>query len=205
MRSIKHFSVINLATKFVGFYLLLMIFNPLLAVWGQSSTLCEEQLASAEEKYYTGYFEESIDLVKQCLKEGGMSSDTKIHACKLLSLNYLAIDNPAQAELCVEKLLEMVPDYSPNAENEPRQFVELVNAVRSEMYGAKNTQEQSAQPLQLQNESPEGNVKKSGNTSKWILIGAATGGVVAAIVTLAMRGGPDDGNGGRNGNPPPPR
>lgn len=181
----------------IGF--ILFLFTSLTAFAGEKDGTCEEHLNSAEEKYFTGYFEAAIEQIQYCLQQEKLDGDLKIRACKLLCLSQLANNDPAAARASVEDLLAMVPDYTPDAENDPRQFVELVNTVKQETVPEASQTESRVIPIKLPGDLTTKEGSDSSGISKWILIGGATGGIVAALVTLAMNGGPDA-EGGNNGN-----
>jgi len=169
-------------------------------LYAQDAHDCEQNLLAAEEKYFTGYFEESIQFIEDCLQQGELTEATKIKSCKLLSLNFLADNNAEKATLCVKKLLAMNPDYLPDEEKEPREFVELVYTVKLEIQKTNEALQTQLLTLQAAQDKPP-NESVSGGNGKWLLLAAATGGIVSAIVVLAMRQNEDGGNGNGNGNP----
>lgn len=200
-RPIGHHSI----AEIIRIGCILFFLASLTVVAGQEGDTCEAHLNSAEEKYFTGYFEAAIEQIQNCLQQEKLDGDLKIRACKLLCLSQLANNDPEAARASVEDLLTMVPGYAPDAENDPRQFVELVNTIKLETGREEMQSESRIIPIKLPGDVTSKEGSDSSGISKWILIGGATGGIVAALVTLAMNGNPDaeggnDGNDGGNGN-----
>jgi hypothetical protein len=92
---------------------------------------CDQYISSAEEKYYSGKFDEAIEFIKLCLKQPNRSADTEFKALKILCQAYLAKDFRDAAREVAKKLIDINPDYSPTIEQEPPPFIVLINEVRS--------------------------------------------------------------------------
>jgi len=93
---------------------------------------CAQYLKSAEKNYYAGKFDEAIDLIKLCLRQGQKSPETQFRALKILCQAYLAKDYREAAREVARKLIDLQPDYTPTIEQEPPPFIVLVNEVRAE-------------------------------------------------------------------------
>jgi tetratricopeptide (TPR) repeat protein len=136
----------------------------------QEKTFSQELLESAQNKYYDGEFDETINLAKQCLKQTNLTSEDRFQAYKILAQAYIAKDNLQVARQIITKLVQLDPAYNPTIEHEPPKFVELVTQAKEEL----NAQE-------VQHEQ----VKK-GSDMTWIYI--TTAGVIvlgtAAILLL---------------------
>jgi tetratricopeptide (TPR) repeat protein len=161
------------------------------AALAQAQPSCDTELNDAENKYYAGRFDEAIDLVDRCLAKTGLTDATLLRAYRLKALAYQAKDYLFQAQNAIKRLLELVPTYEPNPEQEPPQYIELVRRVKEELKKAEQAQK-PAQPQQSEQPTTTPSKKKGGAT-KWLLIGGGVG--VAAIAAVALSGG-----GGGNGN-----
>lgn len=147
---------------------------------------CEKQLADAEQKYFTGRFDEAVNLAGLCLTDGGPSDVERLRAYRLIGLSYIAKDYLEQAKNAVEKLLKLVPTFEPDPNQDPPEFTRMVIEMKQAI-SAQQKEEQQAAPVEPKETVQP--VKKSGS-KKWLWIGGGVGAVVAAVI-IAGSGGDD--------------
>ncbi len=181
---------------FVGVLILLLVLIPVGenfgTIFAQSQNECEEELKIAQKKMETGKFDEAIDFITECLNKEGISNETKKQAYRLLGLTYIAKDYLGEARNAVGKLLDVVPNYTPDPDQDPPSFVDIVEeqiAERSQPVKQPDTKTTAA------TEETSG---KSDKSLWWWIGGGAVVALVAVIVLAA--GGGDDGG----GDDPPP-
>jgi outer membrane receptor for ferrienterochelin and colicin len=86
---------------------------------------------SAQEYYFIGRFDESIDILSKCLLTAqGFNSDEKIRAYHLLALCYLAIDSTNSADSSIEELLALKDNFEPDL-GDPERFSKELKLVKS--------------------------------------------------------------------------
>jgi len=117
-------------------------FIPIFEVLSQieEKSLSQDFLELAQEKYYNGEFDETIELVKQFLQQSDLTQQDLFPAYKILSQAYIAKNYIQPAKQIITKLLEIEPNYTPTIEHEPPQFVSLVAQVKEEI-GKQKAQE----------------------------------------------------------------
>ncbi|MFQ5639220.1 MAG: hypothetical protein ACE5IR_14655 [bacterium] len=151
---------------------------------------CENAIQKANGHIARAYFEDAIELLLHCqpqLKD----LDEKLEALRLLGLAYVGQNYLEHAKKTVYKLLDLAPDWEPDPDQNPPQFIKIVNVVKQ--------QKQEAQKVPTTNVPGETDEqKKKGGGKKWLLI--AGGGAVAAALTIALISG----GGGDNRLPGPP-
>jgi tetratricopeptide (TPR) repeat protein len=99
----------------------------------EENQLAQDSLELAQEKYYNGEFDETIELVKQFLQQSNLTQEDLFSAYKILSQAYIAKNYIEPAKQIIVKLLEIEPAYTPTIEYEPPQFVSLVVQVKEEI------------------------------------------------------------------------
>lgn len=156
----------------------------------QAQSVCEKQLANAEQLYNTGRFDDAIGVITECLGKPGLSENEKMKAYRLLGLSYIAKDYLEDARTAVKKLLDMVPNYQSDPVQDPPPFTKLVEEVKEEQQEPEpEVKKEEDLKKMTQTQEP----KKS--NKKWYYIG---GGVVAAGVLVAILA-----SGGGNGEETP--
>jgi tetratricopeptide (TPR) repeat protein len=105
---------------------------------------CDVELREAEAKYRSGFFDEAIDLLDRCLNKGGINKEQRMQAYRLKGLAYLAKDYLNQAKESIKNLMELVPDYEPNPEQDPPAFRQMVTEVKEEQTQDEPPQQQPA-------------------------------------------------------------
>lgn len=179
---------------------------------------CQAELETADESYSMGRFDQTIELLDQCLEKEGLSETERRLAYRLKGLSYIGKGLQVDAREAVRRLLELVPSYEPDPIQDPPTFVELIDEMRQEVAPPPPaepveeepavTEARSAEPAEVVPPAATPAVlqptkRKKKKTGRWILGGlgvAAAGGLVAVLVS----GG---GSGGSSGTPigePPP-
>lgn len=181
----------RITTSTLLFLALFTLVIPIPAALAQVVT-CQERLAQAEAQYKVGQFEEVIALLPTCLENEGFDEEERQQAYRLLGLSYLGKDLVNDARGTIQKLLELVPDYQADPEQDPPVFTDLVDDVREEMQ-TEPEPEPEPEP-QLEPEPITEQPTREGGRSplKWLAIG---GGALAAAVLGAMLLGGKDNNG----------
>lgn len=182
--------------KFIFAFTVIPVFLPVLfhptalSAQNQETDNYSKILDKAQELYYEGRFTESVNLVKSCLTDTGISPEQRVKAYKILSQVALARDNEAQAKEILRQILKINPEYNPTIEQEPPKFVQLVASVRGEI----QKQTATAEPAKVE-------VSQS-NHWRWYTAGAAAAVGIGAAILL---GGNDGGNekDGALSKPPP--
>ena len=179
----------------IGYLVLALIMLPIAGknslVYAQSFDDCEKELAEAQKKYDSGKFDDAIELLQQCLSQENLSQDVKMKTYRLLGLTYIAKDYLKEAKTAVSKLLDIVPNYQADPEQDPPTFVNIIADEIEERKSAElKVEDQIAdtspeQKKQVETEEEEG-------TSIWWYI--AGGAVAIAVVVVLLLGG---------GDPPP--
>jgi hypothetical protein len=179
----------SIARTFVLALMGLLLFLPLSVEVVQAQQDCPAKLQQAESEYTNGRFDAALDLVNECLNEGNPGEADRQRALKLQILIYIAKDYIEQAKIAINKLLDLVPMYQPDPDQDQPAFVQIFERVKSE-----RQQRQTGAPSE---KKPPKEVKlKKGGGAKWLLIG---GGVLVAGAGAALALG-----GGSGGTTPPP-
>jgi hypothetical protein len=172
-----------LALSSVLLYLQVMTAAPLVTVADEQT--CISNLDQAEESYYNGDLDKSINLVNQCLTDSLLSKEIRIRAYKLLARSYLSKEDVDLAKKTVLLLLEIVPTYQPTIEEESPHFVKLVTDTRAEQARIRAEQEKTGM-------------------SPWVWIGAGGAAAAAIIVLVATGSGGEENNNTNQPLPGPP-
>lgn len=145
---------------------------------------CDDVLDQAKEHYSFGRFEEAIDLLGNCVGDPGGDPETLREAYRVIGMAYVAMSKELEAKQAIRDLLDIVPEYEPDPENDRPGYVELVREVKRE-----NDPDYVAP-----GEEPE----QKGGMLKWIAGG------VAAVVAVVLLGGGGDDDPAPNGDLPDP-
>jgi len=184
----------SMQKNFVRVVLLVLIllgapfFNPFANDTAQAQDDCKTKFTRAETAFNNGRLDETIDLLSDCVYKGKLAPADEQRAIKLLSFSYLAKDYVDQAKNTIRKLLELVPSYEPDPNQDPPDFARMVKEVKTEMT-APGPGEPPAET------TPAVKKKKS---KTWLFVGG--GAVVAGGVAALALGG---GGGGGPVTPPP--
>ncbi|HEM48907.1 MAG TPA: hypothetical protein ENO27_01725 [Caldithrix sp.] len=165
---------INIISTQTGFVFIIALFLILLVSVNAQQSDCSKVLDQAQNLYYEGKFDESMNLVQSCLTSEELTKEESRRAYKIMSQVELARGDQEKAKKNIRLLLEVDPDYTPTIEQETPTYVQLVESVRSELVVKDN------------------NVvvkKESGGISKWWYYSA--GAVVAGTAYILLNN--DDG------------
>ena len=164
-------NIISTQTGFVFIIALFLI--PLVSVNAQQSD-CSKVLDQAQNLYYEGKFDESMNLVQSCMASEKLTKEENRHAYKIMSQVELARGNQEKAKENIRLLLQVDPGYKPTIEQETPTYVQLVESIRSELVVEENKVVVK---------------KESGGISKWWYYSA--GAVVAGTAIILLNN--DDG------------
>lgn len=134
---------------------------------------CDKKLTQAEQSYYKGNFDETIELVKECLKDSTLVEPDRLKGYSLLARTFLAKGNKETAGEVVKKILNIDESYQPTIEQETPRYVNFVAEVR------KDFVKQTTAP-----------VKSS--YKNWVWIGGGSVLAITAIAIIASGGGSDE-------------
>jgi len=148
----------------LNFLVIEPIVLPQYSLVASNEQTCEGNLELAENNYYDGNFEETIRLIRECLKDTDLKKSERIRAYKILSRTMLAQNNSVTAKEIINKIFDLEPEFQPTIEQETPQFVTTVNEVKNERQKKSIKQEESGS-----------------NVWYWIAGGAATAAVVAIL------------------------
>ncbi len=112
--------------KFIYISIVPLIFALKFNAFGQGS--CANTLYEANKSYEAGDFAKSVTQLTPCLKSG-FNKDQKVEGYRLLTLSYLALNDPADARKATENMLEQNPLYKTSRLKDPKNFIELVNSI----------------------------------------------------------------------------
>jgi hypothetical protein len=104
----------------------------LLAVYGAfaQTTSCSQTLRLARSTYDQGRLHELPKLLENCLK-GGFTKEDQVTAYRLLTLSYIYLEEPEQADESMRLLLETDNYFAPNEAVDPAEFVALYRTFRT--------------------------------------------------------------------------
>lgn len=136
----------------------------------QQQGLCQKLLDEAQQEYYNGNFETTIEIIKRCLIENNITENERFKAYKILAQTYIAKDYSDAAIQVIRKLLEMNPDFTPTIEQEPPQFVNMVAQIKAELAIQKV-------------EKTTGTERK---TKTWLWVAAGSAAVIAGIAVILI-------------------
>lgn len=172
-----------LITYLVVAMILLPISSKMSFTYAQSKNDCEQELLEAQKKYDTGKFDEAIELLTACLGKENLSQDVKMKAYRLLGLTYIAKDYLNEAKTAVGKLLDIVPNYKADPEQDPPTFVNIVSEEIEERKGIDDKTD-----LEEKKATQD---EKEKDTSIWWYVGGGIA-AVAVVIILLLSGGEDE-------------
>ncbi|MFC2084596.1 hypothetical protein ACFLS9_06020 [Bacteroidota bacterium] len=178
---------------FLLFSLIILLFFTLNeTAYSQIRGKYEKHLAEADSLYNFGRFDQAIELLMSCLEKEDISSEEKMRTYRLLGLTYIAKDYEEEARNAIKKLLEMVPNYKSDPDQDAPKFIVLLEDEKHKEELAKEEEVKEEikeeEPVVLPEEKEEG--------INWLYYaGGAVVAVVVAVVVL-ISGGGDDGGGG---------
>jgi len=137
-------------------FLFLTSMETLAVVLVQEQT-CEELLAEAENKYFEGLLDQTIELVNVCLNQQDSTVEQREKGYKLLGKAYHAKGLLEQAKDNIRKLVELIPNWQPNPNIDTPSFARMAEEVIAEMERQEEQaeQEQAEQPTEPTEPSTE--------------------------------------------------
>ncbi len=111
--------------------LILWLVLPRLASAQQSST-CAQQLRLARSIYENGRLHELKDRLSDCLAGTQFTTQERVDAYKLMTLAYIYLEEPAEADKMMLNILRTDPEFEPNDNIDPAEFVALYKTFRTE-------------------------------------------------------------------------
>jgi hypothetical protein len=123
---------------------------------------CATLLKKAEEEYLSGKFNNTIELLNNCLQYKRLTKPERIRTYRLMALAYLGSGKPQEAEINVQRIFKLECRYQPDLTEMEQEFIHLVNKVSADLKC------------------------KDGN-KKWLLLGGgglAAASIIAAIILL---------------------
>jgi len=190
----------------VGFLILALIITPFAgkfsSIFAQSQNKCEKEILDAQKQYDSGRFDGAIKILTECLSKENISQNMKMKAYRLLGLAYIAKDYLKDAKTAVSKLLDIVPNYKPDPEQDPPAFV---NIIAEEIKERKNTEKKIQDKTSIASTKQNKNIvtKKEKSSSLWYYIGGGVAAVAVAVVLL-LGGGNNTSSPSSNDLPTPP-
>jgi len=166
----------------IGSLMFLLLFDTFFFSRAQAQGQCEKKLAEAEAKYEIGLLDEAIEMALHCLENSALTDAERQRSYWLLGKVYYAKQLLDNSKEYLRKLLEMIPNWRPDPENDSPAFQALAEEVIKEVEAEKQKQqEQTARAEQemktpVDTSTPARTFKKSGG-KKWLWIG---GGALAA-------------------------
>ncbi|NME70275.1 hypothetical protein [Flammeovirga aprica] len=106
--------------------ILLLLFSLLLQQTVMAQMDCAEKMVKAQNAFDQGNIEEVEGLLRDCLK-GGFNDSQKEKAYKLLALCNIYQLRKSEAEADIKKLLKTNPFSVVDEENDPQEYIELLN------------------------------------------------------------------------------
>jgi len=188
-QSKSHFIILNLIVSLIYLQIVEPILNTDLLLIADDQT-CSDQLDLAEENYYEGKLDETIELIMQCLKNKSVDNTVKVRAYTILLRTFLAKDNIESAKEIIHKILIVDGNYQPSLEQERPRLVNLVAEVKKEH--EKNQEKENISDKQTES-----------GINKWLWIGAG-GVVVAGVIAVIASSGSDTSEEQKKDLPAPP-
>jgi hypothetical protein len=125
----------------------LIVLQPPACSLGQVLGDCDSIFKEAQEKFKGGDVDVPIALLQECLKTRDPGRQKRALAYELLGQCYLAKKYIEQAKGAISSLLDLLPNYKPDAEQFSPTFVELVEKVR----GRLGTVQVEVEPVEASN------------------------------------------------------
>ncbi len=168
-------------------------------VFGQTQTDWDKKIDEAEQIFYSGQFSKAESILKEGLQSGQLTKEQKTRAYRILGLSYLSRELESQAKDAIKNLLEIVPDYQPNPDQDPPQFIKMVEDVKQQESATANKKTTTQQkPDELHKIVQE--EKQKGNNKTWYYV--AGGALVAVVAVILLSGSGGGSNPSNLPNPP---
>jgi hypothetical protein len=112
--------------------LILLLAAPRMSIAQQKTTTCAQTLRLARSIYENGRLHELPDLMNDCINKTEWSTQERVDAYKLLTLSYIYLEEPEKADEMMLKILQTDPEFKPNDNIDPAEFVALWRTFRTE-------------------------------------------------------------------------
>ena len=115
--------------------LILIIVAPRLALAQQqqkNNTTCAQTLRLARSVYENGRLHELDGLLADCVKGNQWTTQERVDAYKLLTLAYIYMEEPEKADAMMLSILQTDPEFHPDINIDPAEFVALWSTFRTE-------------------------------------------------------------------------
>jgi len=115
--------------------LILITVAPRLATAQQqqkTNTTCAQTLRLARSVYENGRLHELEGLLEGCVKADQWTTQERVDAYKLLTLAYIYMEEPEKADAMMLNILQTDPEFRPNNNIDPAEFVALWSTFRTE-------------------------------------------------------------------------
>ena len=96
------------------------------------STTCAQTLRLARSVYENGRLHELESLLSGCISGTDFTVQERVDAYKLMTLAYIYLEEPEQADAMMLKILQTDPEFHPNDNIDPAEFVALWKTFRTE-------------------------------------------------------------------------
>lgn len=127
--------------------LILIAVAPHMARAQQKPTTCAQTLRLARSVYENGRLHELPNLMGDCFAKSEWTTQERVDAYKLLTLAYIYLEEPEKADDMMLNILKTDPEFKPNDNIDPAEFVALWRTFRTEpvyrlgvKFGANATQ-----------------------------------------------------------------
>lgn len=98
----------------------------------QDDALCHQKLRLARSVYENGRLHELKGLIEGCLNSNVFTTQERIDAFKLLTLASIYLEEPEEADKMMLNILNTDPEFEPNLDIDPAEFVALYHTFRTE-------------------------------------------------------------------------
>ena len=116
----------------------------------QEPVACEDAVATANNHFLFGRFDEAIELLEDCLSQEAFSDEEKPAFYKLLVQIFDAKGLEEKVKEMLAELLALVPNYEPDPDD-PQAFKVMVEAYKQDM---RQIAEQEETPVEEEEEAP---------------------------------------------------
>lgn len=112
--------------------LILTLALPRLSNAQTKATTCAQTLRLARSIYENGRLHELPELMGDCISKSEWSTQERVDAYKLLTLSYIYLEEPEKADEMMLNILKTDPEFKPNDNIDPAEFVALWRTFRTE-------------------------------------------------------------------------
>lgn len=126
-------AIVNLMhylSKRIAIFMLVAVLMLASHTFAFAQEACSQILIKAQIAYYEGRANEVSQIMETCLKDG-FTRDEKLQAYRLLTISYLYLNEPIEAENALLALLRLNPEYKINESVDPAEFINLYKQFRT--------------------------------------------------------------------------